>query len=54
MANRSFENEAKFRDRECSMHREKRSEYRLLVGKPEERRPLGRHTHRWEDVDRMI
>ena len=23
--------------------------YRVLVGKPEERRPLGRPRHRWED-----
>ena len=24
--------------------------YRVLVGKPEERRPLGRPKHRWEDI----
>jgi 3-oxoacyl-ACP reductase-like protein len=23
--------------------------YRVLIGKPEEMRPLGRHRHRWED-----
>jgi len=23
--------------------------YRVLVGKPEGKRPLGRHRHRWED-----
>jgi hypothetical protein len=23
--------------------------YRVLVGKPEEKRPLGRSMHRWED-----
>jgi hypothetical protein len=23
--------------------------YRILVGKPEEKRPLGRPRHRWED-----
>jgi hypothetical protein len=28
---------------------EKRGVYRILVGKPEEKRPLGRLRHRWED-----
>jgi hypothetical protein len=28
--------------------------YRLLVGKPEGKRPLGRHRHRWEDNIRWI
>jgi hypothetical protein len=28
---------------------ERRDAYRVLVGKPEEKRPLGRHRHRWED-----
>jgi hypothetical protein len=28
---------------------EKRNVYRLLVGKPEGRRPLGRPRHRWMD-----
>jgi hypothetical protein len=32
---------------------EKRSVYRLLVGKPEGRRPLGRPRHRWVDNIRM-
>jgi hypothetical protein len=27
--------------------------YRVLVGKPEERRPLGRTRHRWEDNIKM-
>jgi len=27
--------------------------YKILVGKPEEKRPLGRHRHRWEDNIRM-
>jgi len=27
--------------------------YRVLVGKPEARRPLGRQRHRWEDNNRM-
>jgi hypothetical protein len=28
---------------------EKKNVYRLLVGKPEEKRPLGRPRHRWID-----
>jgi hypothetical protein len=28
---------------------EGRGVYRFLVGKPEEKRPLGRPRHRWED-----
>jgi hypothetical protein len=32
---------------------EKKNAYRLLVGKPEERRPLGRPRHRWLDNIRM-
>jgi hypothetical protein len=32
---------------------EERKVYRILVGKPERRRPLGRPRHRWEDVIRM-
>jgi hypothetical protein len=27
--------------------------YRVLVEKPEEKRPLGRHRHRWEDNIKM-
>jgi hypothetical protein len=27
--------------------------YRVLVGKPEGKRPLGRRKHRWEDGIRM-
>jgi len=27
----------------------KRGVYRILVGKPEGKRPLGRHRYRWED-----
>jgi hypothetical protein len=34
----------------CSINaREKRNAYRLLVGKPEEKRPLGRPRCRWLD-----
>jgi hypothetical protein len=32
---------------------EKRNAYRLLVGKPEGKRPLGRHRRRWVDNIRM-
>jgi hypothetical protein len=32
---------------------EKRNAYRLLVGKPEEKRPLGRPRRRWVDNIRM-
>jgi hypothetical protein len=32
---------------------EKRNAYRLLLGKPEEKRPLGRPRHRWMDNIRM-
>jgi hypothetical protein len=32
---------------------EKRGVYRVLLGKPEGKRPLGRPSHRWEDNIRM-
>jgi hypothetical protein len=32
---------------------ERRGAYRALVGKSEERRPLGRPRHRWEDNIKM-
>jgi len=32
---------------------ENRGVYRVLVGKPEGRRPLGRPRHRWEDSIKM-
>jgi hypothetical protein len=32
---------------------EKRNAYRILVGKPEGKRPLGRPTRRWEDNNKM-
>jgi hypothetical protein len=32
---------------------EKRNAYRLLMGKPEEKTPLGRPRHRWVDNIRM-
>jgi hypothetical protein len=37
----------------CSTNGEKRNAYRLLVGKPEEKRPLGRPRRRWLDNIRM-
>jgi hypothetical protein len=39
--------------RTCSTHWEKRNAYRILVGKPEGNRPLGRHRRRWEDNIKM-
>jgi len=32
---------------------EKRGVYRVLVGKPEGKRPLGRPRHKWEDNIKM-
>jgi hypothetical protein len=32
---------------------ERRGVYRILVGKPEEKRPFGRPEHRWEDNIKM-
>jgi len=32
----------------CIAYRERRGVYRVLVGKPEGKRPLGRHRRRWE------
>jgi hypothetical protein len=37
----------------CSTNGEKRNAYRLLVGKPEGRRPLGCSRRRWVDNIRM-
>jgi hypothetical protein len=39
--------------RACSKTGEKRNVYRLLVGKPERKRPLGRPRHRRVDNIRM-
>jgi hypothetical protein len=33
--------------RSCSTIGKKRNAFRILVGKPEGRMPLGRHIHRW-------
>jgi hypothetical protein len=35
--------------RTCSTNGEKRNAFRILVGKPEGRRPLGRPRRRWVD-----
>jgi hypothetical protein len=35
------------------MYAEKRGAYRILVGRPEGRRPLGRPRRRWEDNIKM-
>jgi len=39
--------------RACSMYGERRGVYRVLVGKPEGRRPLERPRHRQEDNIKM-
>jgi hypothetical protein len=36
-------------DRACSTNGEKRNACRILVGKPEGKRPLGRPKRRWEN-----
>jgi hypothetical protein len=37
----------------CSKNREKRNAYRILVGKPEGKRPSGITIRRWEDNIKM-
>jgi hypothetical protein len=37
----------------CSANGEERGVYRVLVGKPEDMKPLGRLRSRWEDNIRM-
>jgi hypothetical protein len=39
--------------RPCSTNGKKRNAYRLLMGKPEGKRPLGRPRRRWADNIRM-
>jgi hypothetical protein len=40
-------------DRACSTNGERRNAYRILVGKPEGRSPLGRPRRRWVDNIKM-
>jgi hypothetical protein len=37
----------------CRTYGERRGVSMLLVGKPEEKKPLGRSRHRWEDNIKM-
>ena len=37
----------------CSTYGERRGVYRVLVGKPEGKRPLGKPRRRWEDNIKM-
>jgi hypothetical protein len=39
--------------RECSTNGEKKNAYRILLGKPEEKRLLGRPKRRWVDNIKM-
>jgi hypothetical protein len=39
--------------RACSTYGGKRGAYKILVGRPEGRRSLGRPRHRWEDNSKM-
>jgi hypothetical protein len=38
---------------ECSTNVEKRNAYRLFVGKPEGKKPLGRKSRRWVNNTKM-
>jgi hypothetical protein len=40
-------------DETCGTHGERRSAYRVLVVRPEVKRPLGRPRHSWEDNTKM-
>jgi hypothetical protein len=39
--------------RACIMNREKRNSYRILVRKPEGRRPLGSPRRKWVDKNKL-
>ena len=39
--------------RVCSTYGERRGAYRVLVGKPEEKRPIERPRYRWDDNIKM-
>jgi hypothetical protein len=45
----NFSDKCDFLDEPCSTNGEKKNAYRLLVGKPEGKRPLGRPRRRWVD-----
>jgi hypothetical protein len=40
-------------DRACSVYGGEERRYRVLIGKPERRRPLGRARSRWKDNIKM-
>jgi hypothetical protein len=42
--------------RACSTHGENKNTYKIVVGKPERKRPLGRPRRRWEHniVTRLV
>ena len=40
--------------RTCCTYGERGGAYRVLMGKPEGRRPLGRPRRRWDDDDKWI
>jgi hypothetical protein len=40
------------KDRACNTNGENRNAYRILMGKPERRRQLGRPTRKWVDNNR--
>jgi hypothetical protein len=37
--------------RTCRTHREKRTAYKILVGNPQGKKPLGRPRRRWENIE---
>jgi hypothetical protein len=37
----------------CGTHGEERGVYRVLVGRPEGKRPLGRSRYRWDDIIKL-
>jgi hypothetical protein len=39
--------------RECTAYGEGKAVYRVLVGKPERKKPLGRPRRRWDDNIKM-
>jgi hypothetical protein len=41
-------------DKACRMYGDRSNAYRILMGKPQEKGPLGRHRCRWEDNIKMV